>query len=103
MLLSIALVTAVYVLGAIASPVQLTKRSVSQDVYDNLVFYFKYASSAYSDTCAKPNGNTLVTEVRQLLCSDYNKPIYTLLSYSLMIRPRTLKVMLLVMTRASKS
>lgn len=32
-------------------------------VYDDLVFYFQYASSAYSTTCASPNGNTLVTEV----------------------------------------
>ncbi|KAA1470189.1 alpha/beta-hydrolase [Dentipellis sp. KUC8613] len=40
-----------------ASPV---KRGISSDVYNDLVFYFQYASSAYDSTCAKPNGNTLV-------------------------------------------
>lgn len=53
------------VLGAVASPVELTKRSgISTSLYNDLVYYFKYASSAYSATCAKPNGNTLIEEVR---------------------------------------
>ncbi|EIN03839.1 alpha/beta-hydrolase [Punctularia strigosozonata HHB-11173 SS5] len=30
--------------------------------FDELKFYFQYASSAYLDTCAKPNGNTLIEE-----------------------------------------
>ncbi|KAF9457133.1 alpha/beta-hydrolase, partial [Collybia nuda] len=37
-------------------------------VYDDLVFYFKYASSAYSALgCARPNGNTLVSTISSLL------------------------------------
>ncbi|KAJ7470885.1 Alpha/Beta hydrolase protein, partial [Mycena latifolia] len=31
--------------------------------YDDLVVYFQYASSSYSTTCAKPNGNTLVSMI----------------------------------------
>jgi len=34
------------------------------DVFDNLAFYFKYASSAYDITCVRPNGNTLVMQVQ---------------------------------------
>ena len=33
------------------------------DLYDDLVHYFKYASSAYSFVCLRPNGNTLVLQV----------------------------------------
>ncbi|KAF9456338.1 Alpha/Beta hydrolase protein [Collybia nuda] len=43
------------------SPDVLEKRSISAAVYDDLFFYYKYASSAYLITCAKPNGNTLVS------------------------------------------
>ncbi|KAJ6574314.1 alpha/beta-hydrolase, partial [Mycena capillaripes] len=36
--------------------------------YNDLVFYFQYASSAYSTTgCARPNGNTLVSTISDLL------------------------------------
>ncbi|KAJ7455870.1 alpha/beta-hydrolase, partial [Mycena latifolia] len=36
--------------------------------YNDLVFYFQYASSAYSTTgCARPNGNTLVSTINDLL------------------------------------
>lgn len=42
-----------------AAPV---KRSISQELYDELSFYVEYAFSAYSTTCASPSGNTLVTE-----------------------------------------
>ncbi|KAI0310093.1 alpha/beta-hydrolase [Amylostereum chailletii] len=44
---------------ASATPI---KRSIDQATYDDLVFYFKYASSAYSSACASPNGNTLIEE-----------------------------------------
>ena len=30
------------------------------DTYDELVYYFQYASSGYSPQCASPNGNFLV-------------------------------------------
>ena len=45
------------------SSARLNNRGFSNDVYNDLVFYFKYASSAYSLNCTKPNGNTLVEEV----------------------------------------
>lgn len=58
---------ALSVLGAVASPLHSNnKRTIADDVYADLVYYFQYASSAYSDSCANPNGNTLVTEVRTL-------------------------------------
>lgn len=65
MLFSAALVPLVAsALGAFASPVQLEKRAgISDDLYNDLVYYFQYASSAYSSSCANPNGNTLVEEV----------------------------------------
>lgn len=53
------LFSGLHILVTQASPV---KRTISETVYDDLVFYFQYASSAYSTTCASPNGNTLVTE-----------------------------------------
>ncbi|KAJ6598584.1 alpha/beta-hydrolase [Mycena sp. CBHHK59/15] len=37
------------------------KRSVSQDVFDDLLFYYKYASSTYT-ACASPNGNVMVKQ-----------------------------------------
>jgi predicted lipase len=43
----------------LATPI---KRTVSQSVYDDLTFYFKYASSSYADSCPRPNGNTLVSQ-----------------------------------------
>ncbi|TFK53449.1 alpha/beta-hydrolase [Heliocybe sulcata] len=46
----------------LASPRGLEKRSISEALYDDLFFYFKYASSAYSIVCASPNGNVLVEE-----------------------------------------
>ncbi|KAJ6554231.1 alpha/beta-hydrolase [Mycena capillaripes] len=47
----------------------LDKRAaVSTATYNDLVFYFKYASSAYSTTgCARPNGNTLISTVNDVL------------------------------------
>lgn len=33
------------------------------DVFDDLKFYFKYASSAYDIVCPSPNGNVLVDTV----------------------------------------
>jgi len=40
----------------------LSKRAVSQAVFDDLKFYMQYASTAYGWTalCTRPNGNTLV-------------------------------------------
>jgi len=42
------------------------KRAVSSAVYSTLTWYFQYASSSYSSTCAKPNGNTLVTTLNDV-------------------------------------
>jgi hypothetical protein len=50
--------------GAISSPSLLNKRGISDDVYNGLVFYFKYASSAYSNSCSSPNGNVFVNKVK---------------------------------------
>jgi len=33
---------------------------ITEEQYNALVFYYQYASSAYLDECANPNGNTLV-------------------------------------------
>ncbi|KAK7055883.1 lipase-3 domain-containing protein [Favolaschia claudopus] len=35
---------------------------ISPDTYEELTHYFKYASSAYSPVCLRPNGNTLVLQ-----------------------------------------
>ncbi|KAF7344007.1 Alpha/beta-hydrolase [Mycena venus] len=44
------------------------RAAVSTATYNDLVFYFQYASSAYSTTgCARPNGNTLVSTINDLL------------------------------------
>lgn len=52
---------------------------VPSAIYDDLVFYFQYASSAYSTTCASPNGNTLVTEVsKSLTRSDAIDVVYAI-------------------------
>jgi hypothetical protein len=51
------------VLGAALSAVLLNDRRISDDVYQDLVHYFKYASSAYSQNFTIPNGYTLVKEV----------------------------------------
>ncbi|KAJ7470899.1 alpha/beta-hydrolase [Mycena latifolia] len=36
---------------------------LKDEMYDDLVVYFQYASSSYSTTCAKPNGNILVSSI----------------------------------------
>jgi hypothetical protein len=57
-------------LSVVASPLGTTtfeKRSISQSTFNDLVFYFQYASSAYSDICLKPNGNTLVTMINNVV------------------------------------
>ncbi|KIJ55858.1 hypothetical protein M422DRAFT_240484 [Sphaerobolus stellatus SS14] len=41
--------------------------SISKELYSDLVFYFKYASSAYAVICPHPNGQTLVEEFKNLL------------------------------------
>jgi hypothetical protein len=40
------------------------------ETFDDLIHYFKYASSAYSPVCMRPNGNTLVLQVCKALKSD---------------------------------
>lgn len=61
---SAVVILAAIALGAGASPADLEKRSVSSAVYDDLVYYFQYASSSYSTLgCTNPNGNTLVKTV----------------------------------------
>ncbi|KAK0188613.1 alpha/beta-hydrolase [Armillaria mellea] len=54
--------------------------TVSNDIYDDLVYYLQYASSAYLDECANPNGNTLVqrydnesTDTQAFLARDDTK------------------------------
>ncbi|KAF9529909.1 alpha/beta-hydrolase [Crepidotus variabilis] len=57
------------ILSVYASPTSLEKRSgaVATNVYNDLVFYFKYASSAYGTVgCTRPNGNTLVSQISGL-------------------------------------
>ncbi|KAL0574308.1 hypothetical protein V5O48_007646 [Marasmius crinis-equi] len=52
--------------GILAMPTgsaSVEPRAVSQDTFNDLVFYFQYASSAYVDSCARPNGNTLVLQI----------------------------------------
>ena len=44
--------------------------AVSSDLYNDLVYYFKYASSAYTAPCLRPNGNHLVIEVGVFLISS---------------------------------
>ncbi|SJL17037.1 uncharacterized protein ARMOST_20578 [Armillaria ostoyae] len=38
-------------------------RGISPDILEDLIFYFKYASSAYTPFCPRPNGCNLVTEI----------------------------------------
>ncbi|GJJ14213.1 hypothetical protein Clacol_008475 [Clathrus columnatus] len=45
------------------------KRGISQDLFNNLDMFMKYASSAYSSTCPSPLGNTLVTTFNNDLTS----------------------------------
>ncbi|KDQ63967.1 hypothetical protein JAAARDRAFT_214156 [Jaapia argillacea MUCL 33604] len=40
---------------------------ISQSLFDELKWYWQYASSAYSDVCANPNGNTLVATLNNLV------------------------------------
>ncbi|KJA25089.1 hypothetical protein HYPSUDRAFT_214138 [Hypholoma sublateritium FD-334 SS-4] len=42
---------------------KLPPSSISGDLYGDLVYYFKYATSAYSPVCPRPNGNSLVIEI----------------------------------------
>jgi len=39
------------------------ERQITQDVFDQLVHYLKYASSAYSPLCLRPNGSALITHI----------------------------------------
>lgn len=55
-----------YAVAAVAHPVyssgNLEKRAISEEVFDDFFFYYKYASSADDLYCAYPNGNTLIEE-----------------------------------------
>ncbi|KAH9479234.1 putative feruloyl esterase A [Psilocybe cubensis] len=57
------------VLSAVASPLNgenfIARRDISQDLFNDLAFYFQYAASAYADSCPKPNGNSLVLQFSQ--------------------------------------
>ncbi|KAF9456339.1 alpha/beta-hydrolase [Collybia nuda] len=55
--LFIALIPAVVAVDALGS---VGKRSINTATYNDLLFYFKYASSAYNHVCDKPNGNVLI-------------------------------------------
>ncbi|THH15224.1 hypothetical protein EW146_g5209 [Bondarzewia mesenterica] len=62
-----------FLVSVCAVHASLVQRDISQvctntstDLYDDLVFYFKYASSAYSVSCPSPNGNTLVKQFSEL-------------------------------------
>ncbi|PPQ69748.1 hypothetical protein CVT26_014023 [Gymnopilus dilepis] len=44
-----------------------TGNGISKELYDELVFYFKYASSAYCFVCPRPNGNHFVAELSNAL------------------------------------
>ena len=59
------------VCGTVASPVLLNKRGISTALYDDLVYYFKYASSSYGSNCAHPNRNTLIKEVHYFASRNY--------------------------------
>ncbi|KAK1227694.1 hypothetical protein PQX77_009282, partial [Marasmius sp. AFHP31] len=37
--------------------------TIDQATFNELAFYFQYASSAYESSCARPNGNTLVVQI----------------------------------------
>ncbi|KAF8079220.1 alpha/beta-hydrolase [Lyophyllum atratum] len=73
MRLSAALVPLLYVVLALGSSilsdgnVELESREVSPDVFNDLQFYWKYASSSTASVCARPNGNTLVLTINNVL------------------------------------
>lgn len=82
MLFISALLPLLYAVFAVGSPVDrsLFKRAVASDVYDDLLFYFKYAASSYASRCDKPNGNVLVkmidepsTDTEGFIARDDNK------------------------------
>ncbi|KAF9461458.1 Alpha/Beta hydrolase protein [Collybia nuda] len=52
--------TADSVVGVVDILHPVEKREVPNAVYNNLVWYYQYASSAYADSCPRPNGNTFV-------------------------------------------
>ncbi|KAL0573259.1 hypothetical protein V5O48_008706, partial [Marasmius crinis-equi] len=40
-------------------------RSLQLNTFNDLAFYFRYASSTSTDSCAKPNGKTLVLQINE--------------------------------------
>ncbi|KAI0318750.1 alpha/beta-hydrolase [Amylostereum chailletii] len=54
------LTTVAYALGIAAVA---CRAAIMQSVYDDLIFYFQYASSAYDIVCARPNGNTMIASI----------------------------------------
>ncbi|KAF9048791.1 alpha/beta-hydrolase [Panaeolus papilionaceus] len=49
----------------------MTRSSISQEKYEELFHYFKYASSAYSAICLRPNGNRLVLHISNAVTDIY--------------------------------
>ncbi|KAF9459039.1 alpha/beta-hydrolase [Collybia nuda] len=63
-----------------ATAEETNPRSITPNVFKDLVHYFKYASSAYSIICPRPNGNTLVlpfsnimTDIQGFVARDSNR------------------------------
>ncbi|ETW78686.1 Lipase, class 3 [Heterobasidion irregulare TC 32-1] len=45
-----------------------TRQGIPQELFDDLTYYFKYASSAYSsDSCDRPNHNTMVAQFNDFI------------------------------------
>ncbi|KAH7928960.1 alpha/beta-hydrolase [Leucogyrophana mollusca] len=47
------------------------RKGIPQGLYDDLVRYTKYSSGAYQILCARPMGNTLVTQFTDLISSTH--------------------------------
>ncbi|KAL0958316.1 hypothetical protein HGRIS_000461 [Hohenbuehelia grisea] len=68
-LLRIALAAFAFFLGVLAAPAPEPRATtgISQEVFDELKFYYQYASSSFSDKCAKPNGNVFVKRINNAI------------------------------------
>ncbi|KAL0958318.1 hypothetical protein HGRIS_000463 [Hohenbuehelia grisea] len=61
-------------------PLRRATAGISQSLFDEHKFYYQYASSAYSDSCPRPNGNVLIetitntiTDTQGFIARDDNK------------------------------
>ncbi|KAL0958315.1 hypothetical protein HGRIS_000460 [Hohenbuehelia grisea] len=65
---SLSLVLA-FALGALAAPTPEPRATtgISQALFDELKWYFQYASSSYADTCAQPNGKVFVKKLNNAI------------------------------------